>query len=301
MKRALLAVLILTGLAFPQASDRRIPGSNGFVALTATCANANTTCDSATTVFGPNGDVIGPQTIEVNTQGYGLAVVYVSGVSNGVGSTLNFEFSDDGGTSWYANICTRTDANIQEGSEAVPTTTFRAWDCGVGAATRFRVRQSAISSGAIQSAITLTAGLVEPAPTVAIANTPGATDPCQNPGLLKSSAFVNITTATTTALVAVSGTTAVYVCQITAELSNSTTASTILFEQGTGATCAGAPTALTATYANATTVATVSSVPIVIGGGSAMAFKTAASNGLCAVTTVGTTPTIAVTVTFVQQ
>lgn len=301
MKKVLFAVALLSTFCFGQSSDRRIPGSNGFVALTTTCANANTTCDSATTVFGPNGDVIGPSTVEVNTQGYGLAVVYVTGVSNGVGSTLNFEFSDDGGTSWYTNICTRTDANIQEGSEAVPTTTFRAWDCGVGAATRFRVRQSAIGSGSIQTAITLTAGLVEPAPTVAFTNTPGTNDPCANPGVIKSSAFVNITTATTTALVAVSGTTAVYVCQITAELSNSTTASTILFEQGTGVACAGAPVSLTPTYANATTAATVSSVPIVIGGGSAMATKTAAANGLCAVTTVGTTPTIGVMVTFVQQ
>jgi hypothetical protein len=121
------------------------------------------------------------------------------------------------------------------------------------------------------------------------------TDPCLSSGYVKSSVFANISTATTTALVAVSGSTVVYVCAINAEI-NSTTASTILFEQGTGTACASSPVALTATYTNST----VAALPLKLES-TGMVFATAASNGLCAVTTVGTGPTIPVTVTYVQK
>jgi hypothetical protein len=124
-------------------------------------------------------------------------------------------------------------------------------------------------------------------------------DPCNANGVAKLHAFANITTATTTALVAVSGSTAVYVCEVDFELASTTTADTVLFEQGTGAACAGTPTSLTATYTNAATaIATFSKS---LGSGASTNFKVAASNGLCAVSTVGTTPTISVDVEYVQQ
>lgn len=291
MKKLVLAFLLTTVPFFGQSSDRRIPGSNGFVALTATCSNANTTCDTATTVFGPNGDVIGPQTVEVNTQGYGLAVVYVSGTSTASGATINFEFSDDGGSSWYSNICTRSDANIQEANEVVPTTTYRAWDCGVGAATRMRVRQSAITSGTLNLAITLTAGLVEPAPTVAIANTPGVTDPCANASVLKSSVAINATA--NVQLVALSGTTIVYVCGFSFTVAGSATA-TAQLEYGTGAVCATGPVVLTGSYLGGT-------LPVLITGNSpGTVTKGIAANALCLVAG-GATPSIQGVLTFVQQ
>jgi hypothetical protein len=124
-------------------------------------------------------------------------------------------------------------------------------------------------------------------------------DPCQASGVPKLHAFANITTATTTALVAVSGSTTVFVCEIDFELASTTSADTVLFEQGTGVACASSPVALTSTYTNS--AATFVDVFHHIGGGSSTNFKTAASNGLCAVSTVGSTPTISVDVEYVQQ
>jgi hypothetical protein len=121
-------------------------------------------------------------------------------------------------------------------------------------------------------------------------------DPCGSAA--KQTAFANITTATTTALVPAptSAQARVYVCQIAAQL-NSTTASTVLFEQGTGATCAGTPTTITATYTNSTLVSEF----LPLGQGNATWVSTAPGNGFCAVTTVGTSPTIPVTITYVVQ
>lgn len=124
-------------------------------------------------------------------------------------------------------------------------------------------------------------------------------DPCQASGVPKSHAFATITTATTTALVAVSGATQVFVCEVDFGITGTTTAGTILFEQGTGVACAASPVSLTATYTDAG--ASITDIFFSIGKGSATTFKTAASNGLCAVTTVGTAPSIPVDVTFVQQ
>lgn len=129
-----------------------------------------------------------------------------------------------------------------------------------------------------------------------VAIQPIVPDPCETSSTAKITAFANITTATTTSLVAPSGTTRVFVCEIVAQL-NSTTASTILFEQGTGAACATAPAAMTATYTNSTLV----SEAIPLGAGNGTFLTTGPGGGFCAVTTVGTSPTIPVTITFVQQ
>lgn len=129
---------------------------------------------------------------------------------------------------------------------------------------------------------------------------PNGLDPCQNSAIAKSSVVINISTAATTALVAVSGSTTVFVCGFSLTISEVvTTANTILFEQGTGATCAGAPTALTGTY-GAGGVLAAAPITVVVPGGST-AFKTAASNGLCAVTAIGATGSFQGVLTFVQQ
>ena len=129
-----------------------------------------------------------------------------------------------------------------------------------------------------------------------------STDPCQSGSIAKQSVFANITTATTTALVPIAtgpetgARLSVYVCGILFQL-NSSTASTLFFEQGTGTACASSPVALTATYTNGT----VASEAIAYGGDGMTIFKTAVGNGLCAVSTVGTGPSIPVTVTYIQQ
>jgi hypothetical protein len=104
--------------------------------------------------------------IPVSSVGYGVATVTVNGTYAGV--TVNFEFSDDGGTTYYPDTCSRTDTNLQESSEALPSNQSRAWDCGVFAATNFRVRSSAFTSGTANIGITLSAAPIEPAQTVSI-------------------------------------------------------------------------------------------------------------------------------------
>jgi len=120
-------------------------------------------------------------------------------------------------------------------------------------------------------------------------------DPCAAPGVLKSHKFANITTSTTTQIIAVSGSTNIYICGIDVQL-NSTTSSTILFEHGTGAACTGTVSD-TATYSNGG----LTSETIHMGFGAGTYYATGASQGVCAVTTVGTSPTISVDITMVQQ
>ena len=103
-------------------------------------------------------------TIALSVSGYGVATVTVNGTYAGV--TINFEFSDDGGTTYYSETCSRTDTNLQESSEALPSNQTRAWDCGVYAASNFRVRSSAYTSGTANVGITLSTASIEPAATV---------------------------------------------------------------------------------------------------------------------------------------
>jgi len=107
--------------------------------------------------------------IPVSTVGYSVVTVTVNGTYAGI--TVNFEFSDDGGTTYYSDTCTRTDSNVQESSEALPSNQSRAWDCGVFAATNFRVRSSAYTSGTANIGITLSAASIEPAQTVSVSGT----------------------------------------------------------------------------------------------------------------------------------
>ena len=79
-------------------------------------------------------------------------------------------------------------------------------------------------------------------------------------------------------------------------LASTVTADTIQFEYGTGAACTS-PVLLTGAF-NTSGLLTGS---ISYGGGSQTIFKSAASNGICAVTTVGTGPSIQGVITYVQQ
>jgi hypothetical protein len=126
-------------------------------------------------------------------------------------------------------------------------------------------------------------------------------DPCASSAVVKSHAFANITTAITTALVPVSGSTNIFVCGINFDLA-SATSSTILFESGTGSACAVVTGCVSsgicsATYRNGA----IAEQPYQLGYGAGTVFSTGAGNGLCALTTVGTSPNIAVDVTYVQQ
>lgn len=125
-------------------------------------------------------------------------------------------------------------------------------------------------------------------------------DPCLNPSVAKNSTFKDITTATTTSLVALSGTTSIYVCGFLVTLTGSTTADTILFEYGTGATCGTGTTILSPTFNSG--ILTSGATVVSYENGSGSTFKPIpAGNGFCAVTTVGTAPTINVLITYIQQ
>lgn len=121
-------------------------------------------------------------------------------------------------------------------------------------------------------------------------------DPCSG---TKSSAAINVTSATTTALVAVSGSTTVYVCGGVFTIAPSaTSADTAQLEYGTGVACAGSPTVLTGTFGNGDLTTAAPPIVVPIGSG-ATAIKSAASNGICIVTT-GTTVNVQGFITYVQ-
>lgn len=267
--------------------------SSGPVSLTSTCSNANSTCDTAgTTNFIPNSpfNVQGPQTLEMTTQGYGLVQVTFSGTYTG--ATENFEISDDGGTTWYSTTCTRIDTNVQEVSEAIATNAFRGIECAVGAATKFRVRQSAISTGGPIVKATLTSGLVEPAPTVQIAQAGvSGANACLNPHSNLQTAFVSMSTTALTQFIAASAGTRIYVCS--AIFTNSTATNPVQLEYGTGSNCG---TGTTVAVDKFTAPASTAS-PVILTG---PVFVTPASQALCYIQS-GTTPTASMAITYVQQ
>lgn len=224
--------------------------------------------------------------------GAGTAVVTVIGAFS---ATLVVEVAADGGNS-FTTLATYTTTQVATPFNVAGYTDVRvratAYASGTASVT-LSIGQGAAGTSTVAGSVSITGNV-----TTTPLNTAGTTDPCANSSVAKLHAFANITTATTTALVPVSGATVVYVCQVTTELNSTVSASTVLFEYGTGAACVGTPTSLSGTYSNSTT--NLNAV-ITIGGGAATAFKTPASNGLCAVSTVGSTPTTPVDVTYVQQ
>src|SRR5229473_526950 len=132
-------------------------------------------------------------------------------------------------------------------------------------------------------------------------NSPGIiNDPCASGTRL--SAPINVTTPATTSLVAVSGTTAVYICGFAITVAPSaTTADTALFEYGTGAACTG-PVVLTGTFGNGEVPAVNTTAPVSVtyGGGLNTVFKSAASNGIC-ILTAGNVVNVQGVLTYVQQ
>jgi len=302
MKRILPFLLLFSALAFAQSVLPNI-NYNGY--LNVTCSNVNTACANGVfvTSFGTS-STAGPlgtgSTLDIPVANYSAATVTVSGTY--AGSTINFEFSDPtSGTNYFQEVCARTDINLLEVSEVLPTNQVRAWNCPVWAATRFRVRQSAYTSGIVNVWITLTQAAIDPSLVVAasITNIAGASDPCQDVSAIKQSAAIAISSATTVQLIALSGTTTIYVCGFTAAAGAGTNPS-IQFEYGTGTNCAGSPTVLTGAMATGVTVATGVPGPIFTSAGAGTAFKSAAGNEICAVTA-GTTPNFQGFISYVQQ
>lgn len=125
-------------------------------------------------------------------------------------------------------------------------------------------------------------------------------DPCLSSGVAKSTAIISITTATTTQLVALSGTTIVYVCSVSMTISQVvTTANTIKFVYGTGASCGTGTADITGAFGTGgVTAAPPLSLTMGFGG---TVFKNIAANALCATTTIGGSAAFVGVLTYVQQ
>src|SRR5262249_53688761 len=116
----------------------------------------------------------------------------------------------------------------------------------------------------------------------------------------KTSQPVNIVSATTTQLVALSAGKVIYVCGGFVDVASSaTSAATIQFEYGTGASCGTGTTVLTGTMGTGTATAGIDAEPVTIQGYGA-AFQTASGNALCVVTA-GTTINVQGWITVIQQ
>jgi hypothetical protein len=117
----------------------------------------------------------------------------------------------------------------------------------------------------------------------------------------KSSVPINVTSATTTSLFAVSGTKAVYVCGFSITIAPSlTSAATALFEYGTSASCTGTH-ALTGILGGGYVAAAANlPIPVSYGDGNATIFGAPASNGVCIVTA-GTAVSVQGVLTYVQM
>lgn len=126
-----------------------------------------------------------------------------------------------------------------------------------------------------------------------------ALDPCLNPSIAKANAIINITTAATTQLVALSASTIVYVCSINMTISQVvTTANTIKFVYGTGASCGTGTTDITGAFGSGGVTA---GLPLVVNAGyGGTVFKNIAGNALCATTTIGASAFFTGVLSYVQ-
>jgi hypothetical protein len=128
-------------------------------------------------------------------------------------------------------------------------------------------------------------------------------DPCATGGTTKQSSQKNITTATTTALVATTTPPGnIFVCGFVIDMvASGATTDTVQIVQGTGSTCS-TPGGLSPVFSSG--LLSAGATVIAYGNGSSTIFSQNYAQGgvsICAVTTVGTSPSIAVEISYVVQ
>jgi hypothetical protein len=164
MRAATIAAFLI--LAMPAFAQQALPNLTYNATLNAACATPNAFCANSASPTGTGVSGLSGTALDVNSANYSLATVTVSGTYAGV--TVNFDFSDPtSGTTYFQELCARTDVNVLELSEVLPSNQTRAWQCPLFATTRFRVRLSAYTSGAVNTWITVTQSSIDPSPTVA--------------------------------------------------------------------------------------------------------------------------------------
>jgi len=296
MRKALLVAAFILLAVLDARAQQPLPNVSYNAYLNSACSNSNSSCSGAVFVTGSqganvNGSLGSGPALDIPVTNYSAATITVSGTY--AGATINFDFSDPtGGTNYFQEVCARTDINLLETNEVLPSNQIRAWQCPVWAAVRFRVRLSAYTSGSVNVWVTLTTAAIDPSLVVAasIANVSGASDPCQDVSAQKSSVAIN--QAASTQLITNSGTTSIYVCGYNFTAATGTSA-TYEFEYGTGTTCGTGTTALTGAYTGN------SSAPVSYGPGSTL-FKVPSTDNLCLING-GTSPSAQGVLTFVQQ
>ena len=123
-------------------------------------------------------------------------------------------------------------------------------------------------------------------------------DPCSISA--KSSAAINVVTATTTSIVAVSGTKVVYVCGFAVTIAGSaTTAASAKFEYGTGAACSS-PTDLTGVFGSGDAAVSTTPTSVNYGDGHGTIMSGPSGAGICIVTA-GNAVDVQGVLTYVQQ
>ena len=172
---------------------------------------------------------------------------------------------------------------------------YGVYDCTSTYPTAGTMNVSLSPSSGAGGAVTITSGTVTTITnpvTVAQSNTAGTTDPCDNTAVLKSSAAINVSSATTTQIVALSGTMKIYVCE--ADVNAVGTSPTVKFITGTGSACGTLDQTLTGAMVPSATVGTIHS------GYGGTLWTSNAGDELCLVSG-GTVTTETGFVTYVQQ
>jgi hypothetical protein len=127
----------------------------------------------------------------------------------------------------------------------------------------------------------------------------GTTDPCLSPNVAKQSGYSQITTATTTLLITGQTGKSIYLCSLSVNMVATVAADTVYFEQGTGATCGTGTSTSTATYSSG--IMANGSLTFSFPGSGEVLAPMSSGTSFCAVTTVGTGPSIGLTYTYIIQ
>lgn len=152
----------------------------------------------------------------------------------------------------------------------------------------------AITDGTSTAGVTAAStAAVAATPAIVVAQSPNGADPCANPNVAKSSVALNIASAISTKVVALTSSQIIYVCGYSGTVTG--TSPTVQFTYGTNvaAECDTGATILTGAMEPVDGSFIAAFTP-------ATMFKTAASKDLCVVTT-GTTPHFKGVLTYVKQ
>lgn len=115
-------------------------------------------------------------TLALSVTGYPATLITVNTTSTFTAGTLNFEASDDGGTTWFTIGVTRSDSGNTETTYILPVNTKQAWQNGNAGFSdvRIRLNPAITGTGTATIAIRATAGAVDPSISALLPDVTGA-------------------------------------------------------------------------------------------------------------------------------